>query len=135
MSPTFNYGISSGESCNKMCFTTQLSTFCFLILYMSRVTRKPVLCAPTRSDTKWAAQPQKIGRYLYFYCRKQRDCTIYVAKTKAPISCTVAAQPICASVYAYAEKQAPRDTVIVSNEVQINGTKRDIKKKKERITC
>ena len=97
---------------------------------MSRVARKPVFCAPTRSDTKWAAQPQTC-----IFTVGSRGIVLSMSL----ISCTVAAQPICASVYAYAEKQAPRDTVIFkSKEVQINRTKRDIKKKKkkkkERIT-
>ena len=32
------------------------------------------------------------------------ECTIYVAKTKALISCAVTAQLICAFVFAYAKK-------------------------------
>ena len=35
-----------------------------------------------------------------FGFRKKSDCTIYVAKTKALISCTVTAQLICAFVFA-----------------------------------
>ena len=54
---------------------------------MSRVTRKPVLGFPIRSDTNEAAQPQKMARDLKFRFREKRDCTIYVAKTKALISC------------------------------------------------
>ena len=39
---------------------------------------------------------------LNFRFRKERDCTIYVAKTKALISCAVSAQLICVFVFAYA---------------------------------
>ena len=38
-----------------------------------------------------------------FGFRKKRDCTIYVAKTKALISCAVTAQLVCAFVFAYAK--------------------------------
>ena len=38
---------------------------------------------------------------LTFGFRKYRDYNIYVAKTKGLISCTVAAQLICAIVFAY----------------------------------
>ena len=39
-----------------------------LLLYsdMSRFVRKPVLRFPTRSDTNWAVQPQKMARGLKF---------------------------------------------------------------------
>ena len=33
------------------------------------------------------------------------DCTVYVAKTKALISCAVTVQLICAFVFAYAESR------------------------------
>ena len=36
-----------------------------------------------------------MARGLKFGFRKQKDCTIYVAKTKAQISCAVTAQLIC----------------------------------------
>ena len=53
---------------------------------------KTCLCGiPPRSDTNRAVQPQK------------RDCTIYVAKIKALISCTVTAQLICVFVFAFAK--------------------------------
>ena len=38
-----------------------------------------------------------------FGFRKYRDCSIYVAKTKALISCAVTAQLICVFVFAYAK--------------------------------
>ena len=37
--------------------------------------------------------------------RKLRDCNIYVAKTKALISCAVTAQRICFFVFAYAKSR------------------------------
>ena len=49
---------------------------------------KPVFVVSNQSETKQAVRPQKmvIGlKYLYF--RKKRHCTVYVAKTKALISC------------------------------------------------
>ena len=39
----------------------------------------------------------------------QRDCTIYVAKTKALISCAVSTQLICAFVFAYAKRRLSHD--------------------------
>ena len=53
---------------------------------------------PNRSYTKWEVQPQKMARGLMF----QRDCTIYVAKIKALISCAVTTHLICAFVFAFA---------------------------------
>ena len=38
--------------------------------------------------------------------RKYRDCTIYVAKTRALSSCAVSAQLICALVFPYAKLKA-----------------------------
>ena len=60
------------------------------------------LCSgfPTRSDTNWAVQPQKIARGLTFWVL----VTIFEAKTKALISCRFAMQLI-AFVFAYAIKR------------------------------
>ena len=44
-----------------------------------------------------------------FGFRKKRNCTIYVAKTKALISCMVTAQLICAFVFAYALSRFSHD--------------------------
>ena len=44
-----------------------------------------------------------------FGFRKQMNCTIRAAKTKALISCAVTAQLICAFVFAYAECLFPHD--------------------------
>ena len=57
----------------------------------------------TKSDKNRAVLPQKIVRGLKFWIRKKRDVTIYVAKTKPLISCTVTAHLICAFVSAYAK--------------------------------
>ena len=38
-----------------------------------------------------------------FWFRKKRDCTIYMAKTKALISCAVTVQLICSFVFTYAK--------------------------------
>ena len=45
-----------------------------------------------------------------FGFRKQRDCTIHVAKTKVLISFAVAAKLICAFVFAYAKSWFSHDT-------------------------
>ena len=50
---------------------------------------------PTRSDINRAVQPQK-------RLEMKSDYTIYVAKTKVPISCAVTAQLISVFVFAYA---------------------------------
>ena len=44
-----------------------------------------------------------------FGFRKKGDCTIYVAKTKALISCAVTAQLICVFVFAYAKVRFSHD--------------------------
>ena len=46
-----------------------------------------------------------MARGLKFGFRKHRDCTIYVAKTKALISSAVTAQLICVFVFAFAKSQ------------------------------
>ena len=71
---------------------------------MSRVARKTCLRSfrPGRTQT---------GRHSHrrwleagnFGFRKKRDCTIYVAKTKALISCAVTAKLTCAFVFPYAK--------------------------------
>ena len=45
-----------------------------------------------------------MARGLKFGFRKQKDCTIYVAKTKVPISCATA-QLICVFVFAFAKSR------------------------------
>ena len=57
----------------------------------------------TRSNTNQAVQLQKMSGGLKF--RKKRDCTIYVAKSKALISCAVTSQLILVFVFAYAKSQ------------------------------
>ena len=49
----------------------------------------------TVSSNGWRLEISNLDRY----------CTTYVAKTKALISCAVAAQLICAFVFAYAMKK------------------------------
>ena len=49
--------------------------------------RKPVFRVSDQSDTNRAVQPQKMARGF-----RKRNCTIYVAKTKVLISCTVMKQ-------------------------------------------
>ena len=64
--------------------------------------RKPTIWVPTRSGTNRTVQSQKQARSLKIRVKVKRYCTICVAKTKALISCAVAAQLICAFVFAYA---------------------------------
>ena len=45
--------------------------------------------------------------------RKKRDCTIYVVKTKALISCALTVQLICAVVFAYAKSRFSHDTAYI----------------------
>ena len=40
---------------------------------------------PTRSDTNWAVQPQKMARGFDFVFKNQRVCTIYVVKAIADL--------------------------------------------------
>ena len=61
--------------------------------------------------------PTQTGLYNYrrwleawnFVYRKKRDCTIYVAKTKALISFAVTAKLICVFVFAYAKIRFSHD--------------------------
>ena len=55
----------------------------------------------TWRDTNQAVRSQKMARGLRF--RQKRDCTIYVAKTKALISFAVTAKLIFVFVFAYAK--------------------------------
>ena len=74
--------------------------------HKSRVMRKPTFWFPTWSDTNQATETTNYRRWLVagnFGFRKQRDCTIYVAKTKALISFAVTAKLICVFVFAYAK--------------------------------
>ena len=57
----------------------------------------------TRSNTNQAVQLQKMSGGLKF--RKKRDFTIYVAKSKALISCSITSQLILVFVFAYAKSQ------------------------------
>ena len=60
---------------------------------------------PIRSDTNQAAQPPKMARGFKFRIRKKRACTFYVAKTKALISCAVAAQLIDGFIITYVKSR------------------------------
>ena len=71
--------------------------------------RKPTFWSPTWSDKNQAVQLQKMARGLNFGFRKYRDCTIYVAKTKALISFAVTAKLICVFVLAYAKRWFSHD--------------------------
>ena len=54
---------------------------------MSRLVKNLSSGFPTRPNTNWAVQPQKIPPSgLKFGFKKLRDCIIYVGKTKALIN-------------------------------------------------
>ena len=55
-----------------------------------------------------------------FGFRKKGDCTIYVVKTKALISCAVTAQLICVFVFAYVKSQFSHEAahIIISLKFQ-----------------
>ena len=59
-----------------------------------------------------------MARGSNFGFRKQRICTIYVAKTKALISFTVTAKLICVFVFAYAKIRFTHDEAHFSYDVQ-----------------
>ena len=73
-------------------------------IHLSSVMRKPMFCFITWFDTNQAVQLQKMARGLKFRILKKRDCTIYVAKTKALISFAVTAKLIRVFVFAYAKR-------------------------------
>ena len=70
---------------------------------------------PTRSDTNQALKLQ-MARGLKFGFRKLRDCTIFVAKTKVPINCTVTMRLICAYVFTYANSRFSHDMAQIISE-------------------
>ena len=69
--------------------------------------RKPTFWFPTWSDTNQAVQLQTTARGLKFGFKKKRDCTIYVAKTKAKL--------ICIFVFAYAKRWFSHDAAQISD--------------------
>ena len=80
------------------------------------------LVFPTRSDTNWAVQPQKMARGLKFRIQKFEGLYHLCRKKKALISCVVTAQLICVFVFAYAKSRLSHDTTnfevcILSNPI------------------
>ena len=59
--------------------------------------------------------------------RKQRDCTIYVAKTKALISFTVTAKLICIFVFAYAKCLFSHDVIQTEKKEMVVTAKEYVK--------
>ena len=72
---------------------------------------------PTRSDTNRTVQRQKMASCLIFRILEVEDCTIYVAKTKALMSCAVTVQLICAFVFAYAKSRFSYDAAHVFSDI------------------
>ena len=65
-------------------------------LYEPRQEKTVLLGFPTRSDTNRSVQSTERVRIMKFWLLVEEDCTIRVAKTKAPIRLAVTAQLICA---------------------------------------
>ena len=64
----------------------------------------------SRRDTNRPVQAQNTVRSWKFWIfRKKRNCTIRVAKTKAPISYAVTTKMACVFVFAYAECRFSHD--------------------------
>ena len=62
-----------------------------------------------------------------FGLRKQRDCTIHVAKTKALISFAVTAKLICAFVFAYAKSRfSPNEAQLLLTKGGVACTKNEV---------
>ena len=79
---------------------------------MSSVARKPVFGVFNQIRHNPGCQTTEDNKRLELSkFMKKRDCTIYVAKTKALISCAVTAQLICAFVFACAKSRFPHDAV------------------------
>ena len=52
--------------------------------------------------------------------RNKRNCTIYVAKTKALISCMVKAQLICIFVFAYVKSRFSHNMAVMRTLIRVN---------------
>ena len=87
---------------------------------MSLTERKPVFGASEQAPHKPGCAIMEDGpeASLKFVFRKQRDCTICVAKTKARTSLAVTAKLTCVPVFAYAKSRPSRDAahIMVSYE-------------------
>ena len=64
---------------------------------------------------------QRLQEARNFGFRKKKDSTIYVAKTKALISCAVIAQLICGFVFVYANSRFSHDAaqIVVHPEPKV----------------
>ena len=79
-------------------------------LNMSWIIRKPVFEALDQVLHKpGCIAKRRLLEAQNFGFRKSRDCTFYVAKTKAVISCSVTVQLICAFVLACAKSRFYHD--------------------------
>ena len=64
---------------------------------------------PTRSDTNWALQLQKVVKGLKFWIYEVEGLYYLCSETKWLISCAVNAQLICAFAFAYAKRRFSHD--------------------------
>ena len=81
---------------------------------MSCVTRKLVFGGFRPGLTQiWLYSHRRCLETSNFKSRKQKNSTVYVAKTKALITCTVTTQLICVFVFAYAKSRFSHDAVCI----------------------
>ena len=75
---------------------------------------------------------------LNFRFRKKRDCTSYVAKTKALISFAVTAKLICVFVFAYAKSRFSHDEsqiICIVFRLRVTKIKLNLKANREEFKC
>ena len=83
--------------------------------------RKETMWVPTRSETNQAVQYRCLEPGNFGF-RKNRNCTIHVAKTKALISLAVTAKLICAFVLAFADCWFSHAAAHLSLQIQSIGS-------------
>ena len=83
--------------------------------------RSQVMSASRRENMYLGFLPGPKQTRLYnFGFKEYRDCTIYTAKTKVLISCTLTAQLICVFVLVYAKNSFSHDAAHMMSMVQAN---------------
>ena len=86
------------------------------VLHLSRVARKPVFSDLARH------KPGCTARGLKFGFRKERDCTVFAAKTKALICCAVTAQLICVFVFVCAKSDFSHEADHITSQLSCSLT-------------
>ena len=91
----------------KVLYEPQCKTSCI------RGFRQGLTQTTVNSKRRWL-EAQNFG------FRKKMDCTIYVRKTKAPISCAVTMQQICAFAFAYAKSRFSHEVAHITSDIDQN---------------